>query len=144
MMRLFSIRSWATICGLLLAAGLMASPSVDLSLGAPIDDATGTDWTLPDGGLINLRIVDQRFHLLFLDEDRNLIEPAYERIILRGEETKNKTNEIFLPLRRGDGPFLTHPRLQYLPVDYWLRLVIPSEETEEDEAVVLPRERFRQ
>jgi hypothetical protein len=124
--------------------GLLATPSLDLTIGSPVDDAVGADWTLPDGTLLHLRILDNRLHLLFLDEERNIVEPTHGRLILRGEMTSNKTRELFFPMRGGEGPFLTHPRLLYPPVDYWLRVVIPNAETEEEGAVVLPRQRFRQ
>jgi hypothetical protein len=131
--------------GLLLAGALSAeSPELDLSLGAEMDNAHGLDWVLPDGGTVHLRIIDRQFHLFFLDEERKIVEPLVPSVILRGEEARNKTNEVVRLLRRGRGPFLVHPRHHFPPHDYWLRLVIPDASGEEGANETLPRKRFRQ
>lgn len=134
---------------LLLGWAFVAAPAafgagLDLSLGATLDDSVGMDWTLPDGVIVHLRLVDHQFHLFFLNEDREIIEPVYPTAIIRGEETRNKTNELHYALRRGPGPFLTYPLLRYPPYDYWLRIIFPAEVVEGDESIVLSRGRFRQ
>ena len=143
----FPLRSWLGLLGLgvLLVSGLSAQDEdLDLSLGSTIDNSVGMDWTLADGQLVHLRLVNHQFCFFFLDAERKIVEPVYSRVILRGEETRNKTNELLYTLSRGSGPYLTHPRMHYPPYDYWLMIIIPSDLVEGDDAIVLSRGRFRQ
>ena len=125
--------------GWLAVATLGASTEFSAELGAIVDDASGMDWTLPGGETLHLRILDDRFQAFFLNEAREIIEPTLEKVILRGEETRNKTNEFNLPLRRA-GLSLSHPRRFYPPYDYWVIGLVPHEGKD---STVLPRQRFR-
>ncbi|MFP4283015.1 MAG: hypothetical protein ACLFR7_01460 [Opitutales bacterium] len=127
---------------LLTVALLRAAEPLEIALGTAVSEEVGLDWTLRDGQRVHLRVVDQQFHLLFLDAERNIMKPAFERAIVRGEETRNKTNELNLLLTPGADPSLTHVRRIYPPHDYWLRLLVPVEGTDDYEA--LPRQRLRQ
>lgn len=117
---------------------------LDLSLGAVIDNSVGIDWPLEDGKLAHLRIIDQCFHLFFLDSERKIIEPLFATAILRGEETRDKSAKVVRQLTRGSGPFLQHPRHNYPPYDFWLSLVIPGASGDEGNFTTLSRQRFRQ
>ena len=122
-------------------ADLSAEPVV-LEIGAEVSETGGEDWTLPDGQLVQLRIIEKQFHLLFLDEDRLLIEPAVKKVILRGEEARNQTNNINIVLKPGSDNTLTHVRKVYPPYDYWLMLLIPDPE-KSGEWTSLQRRRFQ-
>lgn len=128
---------------LMLADGARAETPAgfEFELGAKVDESAGTDWEMPDGGTLHLRVIDLNFVAVFLDEERVLIEPPVDSCILQGEETHNRTRNLHLVLQRGDGPLLTHPRFIPAPHDFWLRIVIPKEEKE---PTLLPRQRFTQ
>ncbi len=75
--------------------GLSAADGT-LALGAEVVEGVGQDWSLPDGQVVNLQIVDQNFHLLFLDPDRLIIAPTIEKVIVRGEGVLRKSNKLNL------------------------------------------------
>lgn len=125
----------------LLVAGALGAAEEKPALGVKVGEGVGHDWVLPNGQLVNLQIIANQFHLLFLDADRWVIEPTVEKVIVRGEEARNKTNELNLVLRKGSGASLMHVRTFFAPFDYWLRLLVPSEEAA-DEWVSLTRVRF--
>ncbi len=133
----------ASLFVLLLLPMTALSSTADFTLGTTVEESPGLDWTLPEGSLLHLRVIDLQFVAVFLDEERKIIEPTHDTVILQGEETHNRTNRVHRVLRRGDGPFLQNPRRHSAPHDFWLRIVIPAEKDGND-VTVLPRQRFTQ
>ena len=113
-----------------------------LQLGEALPGGVGQDWTLPDGQVVNLQIVANQFHLVFLDQERVIVKPTVAKVIIRGEETRNKTQKLQVTLSAGSGASLSHPRKVYPPYDYWLQLVVPADEAS-GEWKSLARRRFR-
>lgn len=127
---------------LLICLSAIAAES-QFELGALVEEGVGQDWVLADGQVANLQIIESQFHLFFLDQERLIVTPPVEKAIVRGEGARNRTNRINVILRVDSGPALTHPRNLFPPYDYWLLLLIPSEEIGE-EWESLSRVRFRQ
>ena len=123
-----------------LPAGLRAAPQIDLQAGAVVDDTAGVDWKLDGGVTLHLRRVEGTLHALFLDTSRQIIEPEFDAVILRGEGVRKRSDDFYLVLKKGSGPFLTHPRLFPVSVDVW---VVPVLTPQGKDAITLERKRFR-
>ncbi len=136
-MKIFRRLLWIVVGFLPVASGLSA-----VGLGEELD-GFGHDFQTPDGTM-NLRVVDNRFHAYFVDEERLLVEPPYLRVVLFTEEMRRVDRRDRLVLEPGPGGvYMTNPRIIPPPHDFWLRMVlVKSEDQEEHDSVA--RTLFRQ
>ena len=86
-------------------------------LGLYLDDA--------GGGFINVRIVDKKFRVYFMDADKLLVAPTYSTARLKYESVRNKDKEGNMRLQMdGGGLFLVGPRKIFPPYFIWVKLVL--------------------
>lgn len=147
------MRWGATLCLLLAVCARAAEPAevpFTWEVDQDVPTEPGRDFVLPTGERCYVAIENNQLKLIFFESqeedeehpvrERVAIEPPYPSVILRGEEARNKTNNLFWSLDRS-GDVLTFPRQLYPPYDYWLTLVVPREGKD---AIVVPRSRFTQ
>lgn len=135
-MRCYRRVGFILLCAFFGAAGLHA-----FGVGEELDEL-GHDFQTPRG-LLNLRIVENRFRAYFVDEERLIVEPPYLRIVLFTEEMRRVDRRERLVLTpTGDGSHATHPRVIPPPHDFWVRMVLVESEDEEEHDTV-PRTLFR-
>lgn len=77
------------------------------------------------GGVVNVRIVENKFRIYFMDKDKNVVSSAFKNARLDVELFRNKTNEFSLYMKLSDdGLYLTSPRRINPSYHHWLRLVL--------------------
>lgn len=80
-------------------------------------------------GFLNVRIVDNRFRLYFLEEDKEtLVEPGFsEAIIHYGNAVRRGLNRNTTTLELAGGqPYLMAARIIPPPHRYWVQIVVPE------------------
>lgn len=133
------------------AAALMraeeGAESFTWEVGQVVPEAPGRDFTLSDGSRFYLEIVENRFRAMFFDPEVNgegmarvAIEPPHAALILRGEETRNRTKNMRSYLK-ASGDYLQGLEPFYPPYDYWLLGVVPQGD---GDGLLAPRGRFLQ
>jgi len=102
-------------------------------------EPTGLTYPQADGTTLNLRLVEQQWHLLRLDAEDKVVPINEDRAIIRIVHFRDR-EEDYRILLRPEGASLTSPRRVFAPFDYWVTLILPRDEAE---SVVLGRKRFR-
>ena len=92
-----------------------------------------------DGTSLNLRLIDQQWHLLRIDAENKVRAIEEKRAILRVIPFRDRDEEIRV-LLQPEGASLTSPRRVFAPFDYWVIVILPREGAE---SVVLERKRYR-
>jgi hypothetical protein len=106
----------------------------------------GLYYDLGEDGKVNLRIVDNRFQIYFLDGEDHVQPLAYQSARIRYEGFFKKDEEGVLTLGPGSaelGSILTHPRFFRPPIAWtvYITLLDPSDESRNKS---LPRAVLRQ
>ena len=96
------------------------------------------------GNKVNLRIVEKKFRLYFVDNENKILPPEYDSALVHAENVIRKEREGRFILRlSSDGQYLTSPRVVLPPIDYWIRVTLRNAaDVARKEA--LPRARLRQ
>lgn len=95
-------------------------------------------------GTVNLRVVEGKFRIYFVDKDQNIVSPAFKKARIDVELFRNKTHEYTLSLKLSeDGRYLTSTRRTSPPYRYWVRLVL-LDESNSDNNLVFSRTQFSQ
>lgn len=141
-----------------LSPHLNAETTVDeeIGIGKPLPDELGLtlerkhiDEGATEPGFINLRIVNNRFQLWFLDHEKNVVEPAYPMAILHYRGFVVRRSRETIQLRPdSDGLFLTSPRVVPPPHHYSVRILLMNQAEEEalnpDNHTEIPDSKVRQ
>lgn len=132
------MKVWLSLAALVVAA-VVARAEAPLQVG---DEPTSGLSIVSESGLrMNLQIVDQRWRLYFVAEDK-VIEPPVDTVVIRGEEHRKRTNEFrYLLNLSPEGPFLTSDRNLVPPFDYWLWVILNPGSPEPE---IISQVRFRQ
>lgn len=131
------IRHRKSVCFLLFVLTVLGAPLLhgsdeEIGVGKPLPDEIGitierigVDPGATERGFINLRIVDNRFQLWFLDHEKNVIEPAFPLAILhyRGFVVRKSRYTIQLT-PDSSGLFLTSPRVIKPPYHYSVKILL--------------------
>lgn len=136
------MRAWITISligAVWAAAAFGAEPS--WAVGNEVPDKPGSDFTLSTGETFYLEIIDNKFHAVFIDEERIAVMPPVPRLILQERGAHPRLDDFTLALTPNGGPVYSHPRIFPPPHDFWFVIVIPRENGDPE---TLPRTRFRQ
>lgn len=97
-------------------------------------------------GSINVRLVDNRMRLYFLDAEKKVIEPSYPVAVIRYENVTRKKLDDTLTLRASSdetGPFLANPQFIKPPHSLWINILLLNPDNTEDK-VSLGRQRLDQ
>lgn len=149
---MLGIGLWLLATALVWAAPKDASAKEEFTwqVDQEVPESPGKDFTLPTGERCYVAIENNQLKLIFFEakeaddehpaRPRVSIAPPYKKVILRGDEARNKTNQFFWALE-GSTDVLTFPRQLYPPHDYFVTLVVPREGKD---ALVAPRTRFTQ
>lgn len=77
-------------------------------------------------GFVNLRIVQNRFRLYFMDKDKKIIEPLYEKAYVRFEDPdRNYDNQTVALSPLGD--YLTSSRIIKKPHRFYFNLILKDD-----------------
>ncbi len=107
---------------LFLGTGMVFS---QVQLGEPLPDDLGTTVERQDGGFINIRIIDGRFRVYFLDKESRLIEPVYPKGIIRYAVRREYNRKITITLSEQQGKsYLEAVRVISPPYRYYLTLIL--------------------
>lgn len=149
------LRQFLVAILLALSPALIAEEA-EIEVGKPLPNELGltlerkeVDEGATEPGFINLRIVDNRFQLWFLDHEKNVVEPTYPMAILhyRGFVVR-KSRETIQLLPEGDGLCLTSPRIVPPPHHYSVRILLMNKAEEEalnpDNQTEVPANKVRQ
>lgn len=128
----------------------------EIEVGKPLPNELGltlarkeVDEGEEEPGFVNLRIVDNRFQLWFLDSEKNVVLPSYPMAILhyRGFVVR-KSRETIRLSPDSDGLFLTSPRIIPPPHHYSVRILLMNQAEEEalnpDNHTEIPDSKVRQ
>jgi hypothetical protein len=119
-------------------------------IGKPLSDRMGTFLERPDGkGSVNLRVINSKFRLYFLDKRGNLMNPDYPYASLLGQNSSRLKHQVrFWFELEGTNPWLTSPMTVRPPLNYWFNLNFyldkNSETSAGKEPVVFNKFNFRQ
>ncbi len=96
------------------------------------------------GNRVNLRIVEKKFRLYFVDTQNKVVPPEYNSALVHAANVIRKEREGRFALRlSSDGQYLTSPRVVLPPIDYWIRITLRNA-ADPTRKEALPRARLRQ
>lgn len=97
-----------------------------LAEGAPLVPTLGLYLERPNGGFLNVRIVNNNFELYFLDAEKKLLKPDYNYAILSyaSKVKKSDRKQTLKVSIAPNGLFMTAKRAISPPHDYELRLFL--------------------
>jgi len=101
---------------------------------------------MAEDGFVNIRIVDKKFRLYFMDEERKVKEPVYSSAFIRYENVAKKDVEDRLTLRLsedGEYQFLTSGRVIKPPFNLWIFLVF-TDSADPNKKIPYGRHRLKQ
>lgn len=119
---------------------LVASSAFALKLEERITSG-GFDF-YQDGYILHLRMVDQKMQLIFLNEDREVIQPPYTQGTMRLDYTRQKASnegQIFMPLELMNNLYLQSARNIRLPHYFFAYITLTNSD---DKKMYLPRARI--
>ena len=102
-------------------------------VGEPLADNEGVAVQLDGSHSLNVRIVDHRMRVIFLDE-KSLVERCpFQRVSIRVERTRAQGDDISLVMRpKPDVPYVEHARFIKPPYTFRIHIVLyPNEDSDE-------------
>ncbi len=123
----------------LLALGFWATANAE-SVGEKMEEELGAYIAMPaklgGQGQINVRVIDNQMQVYFLDKEGLVIDPVVDKLYVRWENIRNRTEDGYLPMSpSSEGPYLDNARKLYPPYHFRITLIIPQE-MEEDNIVL--------
>lgn len=132
------------ILALLVCALLMFQFSaVAQTIGEKMPDQKGLTLEVQGRGMINMRLVDRRLQLVFMDLDGRVEQCPFSRVVVHIEHRGKNGDEMHLVLRPEAGKAaLRHNRYIPPPNTYRVRIVLFPHEDSKEGMLVIPLQTF--
>ena len=98
-----------------------------------------------DGSFLNLRLVERKFRIYFMDGEKHPVDPPDARVIVRYENVARRDRDETRALKRVDGDegtFFSSPQNIRPPWDFWVTIIVKYTDRPDDRELY-PRVRFR-
>lgn len=113
------------------------------TIGQALSDNRGLMIDVQGRITLNVRLVDRRMQLVFIDGKGLVTECPFRRVIVHVQRMGMNTPEIHLTMRPVPGKgFLTHPRIIPPPDSYKVRILLYPREEDDAGRVALPQMPF--